>query len=110
MPLVFSTLRVLTFALGLFFVYLAAFTYETTDTRVRNTLEDLWLKLEFGPRTPAGVAKRLVRVVLSLMDAIFDRVFGAGGLSIRTLARSPPATRMARWRCRGCQCCLSWRS
>ena len=86
MPLVFSTLRVLTFALGLFFVYLAAFTYETTDARVRNTLEDLWLKLEYGPRTPAGVAKRLVRVVLSLMDAIFDRVFGAGVLSIRTLA------------------------
>jgi len=52
MPLVFSTLRVLTFALGLVFVYLAAFTYETTDARVRNTLEDLWLKLEFGPRTP----------------------------------------------------------
>jgi hypothetical protein len=72
--------------MGLLFVYLAAFTYETTDARIRNTLEDLWLKLEYGPRTPAGIAQRLARVVLSLMDGIFDRVFGGSLLSIRTLA------------------------
>ena len=86
MSFAFSILQALTVALGLLFVYLAAFTYETTDAVIRNRLEDLWLKLEYGPRTPSGIAERLVRAVLGLMDSIFDRVFGANQWSLRTLS------------------------
>ena len=86
MSFAFSILQALTVALGLLFVYLAAFTYETTDAVIRNRLEDLWLKLEYGPRTPSGIAERLVRAVLGLMDSIFERVFGANPWSIRTLS------------------------
>ena len=40
----------------------------------------------YYPATPVGVVRRLVRVVLVLMDKMFDRLFGPSRLSIRTLS------------------------
>jgi hypothetical protein len=88
MSLLLPIVRPLTITVGALFIYLAAFTYETTDKRIKNTLEDLWLRLAYTRGTPAGLAKRLARVVLSLMDGIFDRVFGGSQLSIQTLSVS----------------------
>ncbi len=86
MPLLLKILRSLAGVLGLCLVYLAAFTYESTDKRIQNWLEDLWLRFAYDPRTPAGVAKGLARVVLNLMNEILDRVFGPIQLSIRVLS------------------------
>jgi hypothetical protein len=86
MPSVLAIVQVLLFALGLFFIYVAAFTYETTDKRIQNTLEDLWLRLSDVSHSPAGLATRLARVVLTLMDRIFERVFGARRVSIRSVS------------------------
>ena len=86
MALLYEILRWLTAAVGVLVVYLAAFTYEGTDRLIKNRLEDLWLRLASCPATPFGVARRLVRVVLALMDKILDRLFGPNRLSIRTLS------------------------
>jgi hypothetical protein len=86
MALLFWVLRLLIAAVGLGVVYVAAFTYETTDKRIQNWLEDLWLRLSYDPRTPAGVARGVVRVVLNLMDKVFDRLCGQSQVSIRTLS------------------------
>ena len=86
MTLLFEIVRLLTAAVGLGVVYIAAFTYEGTDRRIQNWLEDLWLRLAYDSGTPVGVAKRLVRVVLSLMEKIIDRLFGPRQVSIRTLS------------------------
>jgi hypothetical protein len=86
MALFYEILRWLTAAVGVVVVYLAAFTYESTDSFIKNWLEDLWLRLSYYPATPVGVARRLVRVVLALMDKMFDRLFGPSRLSIRTLS------------------------
>ncbi len=86
MALLYEILRWLTAAVGVLVVYLAAFTYEGTDRLIKNRLEDLWLRLAYYPATPFGVARRLVLVVLALMDKIFDRLFGPNRLSIRTLS------------------------
>jgi hypothetical protein len=86
MALLYEILRWLAVAVGAVVVYLAAFTYESTDSLIKNWLEDLWLRLSYFPATPVGVARRLVRVVLVLMDKMFNRLFGPSRLSIRTLA------------------------
>ncbi|HEX2445125.1 MAG TPA: hypothetical protein VHJ77_14365, partial [Vicinamibacterales bacterium] len=86
MPSVLTVLRVLALGLGLFFIYVAAFTYETTDKRIQSRLEDLWVRLADFPHTPAGLIRRLVWAVFTLMDRIFDRVFGTSQLSIQTLS------------------------
>jgi hypothetical protein len=86
MPSVLTVLRVLALGLGVFFIYIAAFTYETTDKRIQSRLEDFWVRLADFPRTPAGLIRRLARAVLTLMDGIFDRLFGARQLSIRTVS------------------------
>jgi hypothetical protein len=79
-------LRVLALAVGLLLVYVAAFTYESTDRRIHSRLEDLWLTLAYGPHAPAGLTQRLVRVVLRLLDGMFSRVFGPGRVTLRTLS------------------------
>jgi hypothetical protein len=86
MPLLLNILRLLVGVFGFCLVYLAVFTYEGTDRRIQNWMEDLWLRFAYDARTPTGVAKGLARVVLSLMNKILDRVFGAIQLSIRTLS------------------------
>jgi hypothetical protein len=85
MPAFHTIVRLVAFAVGLLLLYLAWFTYETTDKRIQNKLEDLWLALAFEKRTPVGIAKRLFRTVVSLMDRMFDRLFGADHVSLRTI-------------------------
>jgi hypothetical protein len=86
MSLLFEIIRLLTVAVGLGVVYVAAFTYEGTDRLIQNWLEDLWLRLAYDSGTPVGIARRLVRVVLSLTEKILDRLFGPRQVSIRTLS------------------------
>jgi hypothetical protein len=86
MTLLFEAIRLLAIVGGLAVAYVAAFTYEDTDKRIRNWLEDVWLRLAFDAGTPVGVARRIVRVVLNLLEKISDRLFGPSYVSIRTLS------------------------
>jgi hypothetical protein len=65
MPSVLTVFRVLALGLGVFFVYIAAFTYETTDKRIQSRLEDFWVRLADFRHTPAGLIRRLARAVLA---------------------------------------------
>jgi hypothetical protein len=86
MAYLFDLLRLLAGAVGISLVYVAAFTYESTDKGIQNWLEEMWLQLADDRRTLGGVVRGLARVVLNLMDALFDRVFGPSQVSIRTLS------------------------
>jgi hypothetical protein len=86
MSFLFDLLRLLAGALGGSLVYVAAFTYESTDKSIQNWLEEMWLRLADDRRTLGGVVRGLARVVLNLMDTLFDQVFGASQVSIRTLS------------------------
>lgn len=71
---------------GFLFVYAAAFTYESTDKRIQNTLEEAWLALAFKAHTPVAFVHRLLEISIDLTARLFDLAFGASLLSIRTTA------------------------
>lgn len=78
--------RMLIGAIGLIFLYLAAFTYESTDHRIESKLEDLWLALSYLGPSPAGLANRFFLAALTVMNWVADRAFGARLWSTRALA------------------------
>jgi hypothetical protein len=73
---------------GVFMLYAGVFLYENTQKRLQNRLVELWIRIDDRRLLEEGVLRNLIVETSTIVDRVFNRVFGEKVISVKAVVTS----------------------